>query len=105
MTPKKVKVKKEKKPKKSAKVRKDKAPRTPLAIRKPLLGDLQEDLQLDNLFGSMSEDEDNLLSSPKAGPGHLPTPEPIEIDQVELEIHPTRAELLCEDADRIIFNK
>ncbi|EFX65487.1 hypothetical protein DAPPUDRAFT_264648 [Daphnia pulex] len=66
VTPKKVKVKKEKKPKKSAKVRKEKAPRTPLALRKPPLGDLHDDLQLDNLFGSMSEDEDNLLSSPKA---------------------------------------
>ncbi|EFX70724.1 hypothetical protein DAPPUDRAFT_112455 [Daphnia pulex] len=105
MTPKKVKVKKEKKPKKSAKIRKDKAPRTPLALRKPPLGDLHDDLQLDTLFGSMSEDEDNLLSSPKTGPGNLPTQEPIEIDQVELEIHTTRAELLCEDADRIIFNK
>jgi hypothetical protein len=105
MTPKKVKVKKKKKTQKSVKVCKDKAPRTPLALRKPSLGDLQEDLQLDSLFGSMSEDEDNLLSSPKAEPGNLPNPEPIEIDQVELEIHPTRAELLCEDADRIIFNK
>lgn len=53
----------------------------------------------------MSEDDDDLLSSPKSGLVNPPTPEPIEVDEVELEIHPSRAEELCDDADRIIFNK
>ncbi|EFX66979.1 hypothetical protein DAPPUDRAFT_115844 [Daphnia pulex] len=101
-TPKRAKIKKEGRPKKTAKARKGKARRTPKPLKNPSLGDSQDDL-----FGSVSEDEDSLLSSPKAGPVTLPTPEPepIEVDPVELEIHPTRAELLCEDADKIIFNK
>jgi hypothetical protein len=53
----------------------------------------------------MSEDEDDLLPPPKSGPVNPPTPEPIEVDEVELDIHPSRAEQLCDDADRIIFNK
>ncbi|EFX71742.1 LOW QUALITY PROTEIN: hypothetical protein DAPPUDRAFT_255437 [Daphnia pulex] len=103
-TPKRVKIKKEGRPKKTTKARKGKARRIPKVPRNPSLGDSQDDL-----FGSVSEDEATLLSSPKAGPVTLPTPEPtpepIEVDPVELEIHPTRAELLCEDADKIIFNK
>jgi hypothetical protein len=53
----------------------------------------------------MSEDEADLLSSPKPGPVNSPTPEPIEVDDVELEIHPSQAKQLIADADRIIFNK
>jgi hypothetical protein len=64
-----------------------------------------DDLHLGSLFGSMSEDEDDLLPPPKSGPVNPPTPEPIEVDEVELDIHPSRAEQLCDDADRIIFNK
>lgn len=103
-TPKRVKIKKEGKPKKTVKARKVKARRTPKASKNPPLGDSQDDL-----FGPISEDEATLLSSPKAGPINLPTPEPtpepIEVDPVELEIHPTQAELLCEDAEKIVFNQ
>ncbi len=53
----------------------------------------------------MSEEEEDLLSSPKTGPANPPTPEPIEVDDVELKIHPSRAEQMIADADRIIFNK
>ncbi|EFX63695.1 hypothetical protein DAPPUDRAFT_118943 [Daphnia pulex] len=73
-TPKKVKVKNEKKDgksRKSAKVRKSSAPRTPLALRNPLV---EDDLHLGSLLGSMSEDEDDLLSSPKIRVGQSTNP-------------------------------
>jgi hypothetical protein len=53
----------------------------------------------------MSEDEADLLSSPKRGPVNSPTPEPKEVDDVDHEIHPSQAKQLIADADRIIFNK
>ncbi|EFX78709.1 hypothetical protein DAPPUDRAFT_105070 [Daphnia pulex] len=100
-TPKKIKIKKEKKdkkPKKGTRVRTSSASRTPLALRNP---PLEDDLYLGSLFGSMSEDEVDLLSSPKPGPVNPPTPEPIEVDDVELEIHPSQAEQLIADADQV----
>ncbi len=67
---------------------------------------VEDYLHLGNWFGSMSEDEDeDLLSSPKPGSVNPPTPEPIEVDDVELEIHPSQAEQLIVEMDRIIFNK
>jgi hypothetical protein len=53
----------------------------------------------------MSEDEADLLSSPQPGPVNSQTPEPIEIEEVELEIHPSQDEQLIADVDRIKFNK
>ncbi len=108
-TPKKVKVKKEPKPKETVKARKVKTRvastrRTKKAPKTPALVDSSDDL-----FGSVSEDEARLLSSPKVGQASLPTPEPtpepIEVDPVELEIHPTQAELLDQDAERINFDQ
>ncbi|EFX71027.1 hypothetical protein DAPPUDRAFT_256358 [Daphnia pulex] len=109
-TPKKVKIKKEPKPKKTVKASKvksrvtstrrtKKTPKTPSLVASE-----------DDLFGSVSEDETTLLASPKAGPSTVPTPEPtsaepIEVDPVDLEIHPTQADLLGQDAERINFDQ
>jgi hypothetical protein len=83
-------------------VRTSSAPRTPIALRNP---NVEDDLHLGSLFGSMSEDEADLLSSPQPGPVNSQTPEPIEIEEVELEIHPSQDEQLIADVDRIKFNK
>jgi hypothetical protein len=113
-TPKKVKIKKEPKPKKTVKASKvktratstrrtkKKTPKTPSLVNSE-----------DDLFGSVSEDETTLLASPKTRPSTVPTPEPtpeptlepIEVDPGELEIHPTQAELLGHDAERINFDQ
>ncbi|EFX62256.1 hypothetical protein DAPPUDRAFT_270727 [Daphnia pulex] len=111
-TPKKVKIKKEPKQKKTVKASKvksrvtstrrtKKTPKTPSLV-----------VSEDDLFGSVSEDETTLLASPKTGPSTVPTPEPtseaalepIEVDPVDLEIHPTQADLLGQDAERINFD-
>jgi len=67
-------------------------------MRSPRNPPVEDDLHLKSLFGCISGDEDrdeaDLLSSPQAGPVNPQTPEPIEIDDVELEIHPSQAEQL-----------
>lgn len=88
------------------KARKPSAPRVPLALRNPLV---ENNLGQTEYFGSISDDEErnkeDLLSSLKAGPVNLHDLEPIEIDSDEMELHPSQAEQLISDADRIIFGK
>ena len=61
------------------------------------------------LFGSLSgdeeKDEEDLMNSPKADPVDQQNPEPIEVDAIEFKLHPSKAEQLNADAERIIFNK
>jgi len=102
-TPKAVRVKKEKDAKgkgRSLKVPKRKAVRARRQAKSPPPAVDNEDLGRD-LFGSISEEE-ALLADPNPKPDG--GPEPIEVDPVEIELHPSVAEQLIADADRVIFN-